>query len=247
MQRLRIVMTNEVPSDHLLDVENLPVSFWDKLERVSREAWFNKEKEERLVEYKSNRWDEFEVFVKQYASGVMPKPAKLVQGVDSRLAPILPPNISESQIPSLKMNTPSELLEIKEKLPIQHTYMCPHCGFVGKSQFDIEGHLSGVHGMDVNLLKQQAGIKVETVQKEEKPPLPAVEKRVYISEDGMEFDTREGLLAHRESLRSETRPVAAQDGGHGYACRKCSFTTKNLSQFRGHIMTAHRKEKVNAV
>lgn len=231
MYRLRIINTNVVPSDHILDVDGLPPSFIEPLPLQPKANWIHKEKPEYMLDYKSNQWDELEQLMNRYArGGKIPKPACLVDTDDADRARILPRTLEDSQVPLLILDTPESMRKVEPVVATAPSFVCPECDFEGKAQIDIEGHMAEKHGTDVKQRGQEG--KTLSVPKKESVVLYACVSCSY------ETESRADLMAHANVHRvqeSETFPCMIEN---------CAFVGKSQAQLKGHKMGAHKKQKV---
>lgn len=237
MYRLRIINTNVVPSDHLLDVEGLPASFVEPLPLQPKVNWVNKDKPEYMIDYKSNQWEELEQLMNRFAhDGRIPKPACLVDTDDQDRARILPRTLQDEFVPLLILDTPEAMKVSEVKAPVKPSFFCPECDFEGKAQIDIEGHMSEKHGMDV-IQRGQDGKAMSVGQKTAKPvsiPIYACMSCSYETTD------KADLMAHgsvHQIKESDTFPCMIE---------QCTFIGKSQAQLRGHKMGAHKKQKIGA-
>lgn len=189
MHRLRIINTNVIPSDHLLDVEGLPPEFVKRLPQQPKSNWINKSKPEFMIDYKTNDWDELERLMNRYAhGGKIPKPACLVDSSEDReRARILPRTLQDEDVPVLVLDTPESMRQEVSEAPTQPSFNCPECDFEGKSAADVEGHLTAEHGVNVAQRAQEG------------KPILGGKRSFLCDEEGCEFvaESEHKLRGHK--------------------------------------------------
>lgn len=237
MYRLRIINTNVVPSDHLLDVEGLPASFIQVLPLQPKTNWIHKDKPEYMIDYKSNQWDELEKLMNRYAhEGKMPKPACLVDTDDTDRAKILPRTLQDENVPLLILDTPESMRKETQSAPVVTSFFCPECDFEGKAQIDIEGHMSEKHG--INVMQRGQDGKALSVSK---PSTPKADVPIYACMScSFESPDKAELQEHSNVHR------AVESDAFACMIENCTFVGKSQAQLRGHKMGAHKKQKVGA-
>lgn len=235
MDRLRIIMTHRIPSDHIIDIEGLPPPFVESLPLQPAVNWINEEKPEHMVEYKTNQWDTLEGYIKRYSKdGRVVEPACVVQTDDRERAKILPPNIKDKQVPQIILDTPTNLLEKPQKVFAPKSYSCPFCEFEGSGQLDIEAHIGSSHGMDVNQMAESG----KRTTKSSRIVLYAC------SSCSFETEIKEDLKAH---VSSHEKPANETSSVDLFRCPECDFATDKATKLRGHKMGAHRKKLAEVI
>lgn len=234
MARFRVLMGHKVPTDHLIDVENVPASFLKNLELQSKQNWINKDKPEYMVEYKANQWEDLQAMIKKFSKDARTaEPACIVKTDDMDRARILPPNLKDEDVPMIVLALDAEKAE--EVVPAEPSFVCPNCPFEGKTQADIEGHLQEKHGEDPSV-RSFSGQSVGSKKAGEETQ---ARETVYACFQ-CDFQTpeRSAFMAHgADHIQNTISPVTS------CGIAGCTFKTDDNGKMRGHRVGAHRKQK----
>ena len=202
MSRFRVVMGHKVPTDHLIDVENVPSSFIKTLEIQAKQNWIHPDKPEYMLEYKANQWEDLQAMITKFNKDIrVPEPMCIVQTDDAERARILPPNIKDSDIPCIVLSIePENVVPVESAKP---SFVCPNCDFEGKAKIDIEAHLSEKHGEDP-AVRSLAGKSVGDEREAEVPD------EITCDIDGCEFKTAKAAKMRGHRMGAHRKKAVAK-------------------------------------